>query len=68
MTLDSMLTKDHQILILFNIIKIFHKFKIFEYNKIQKFNNNADVRKQDFLMEEKISDCSGFVNEDVLHY
>ena len=37
--------------------------KIFEYNWIQKITNNANLRKQDFLSEEKISDRSRFVKK-----
>ena len=50
---------------LFNIIEIFNKFKIFEYHRIQNFSNNVDLRKQDFLSQEKISHRSHFVNKDV---
>ena len=34
----------------FDIIEIFNKF---EYHWIQKFTSNPDLRKQDFLSEEK---------------
>ena len=61
-----MLTKEHQIILLFNIIKIFHKFKIFEYHQIQNFINNMDLRKQVFLSVEKISELSGPVNKDFM--
>ena len=44
-------TKEHRIILLFNIIEIFNKFKIFEYHRIQKCTNNSDLRKQDFLSE-----------------
>ena len=38
-----------------NIIEIFHNNnKIFERHRIWKFRNNANLRKQDFLSEEKI--------------
>ena len=43
-----MLTKEHQIILLFNIIKLLNKFKIFEYHWIRKFSNNADLKKQDY--------------------
>ena len=56
-------TQNHQIILLFNIIKIFNKFKIFEYHQIQKYNN-INLRKQDFLSEEK-SHRSRFVIKDV---
>ena len=46
-------------MLLFNIIKIFDKFQIHEYHRNRKFTSNTDLRKQDFLSEEKISDrCS----------
>ena len=57
--------QNHQIMHLFNIIEIFNKFKIFEYHRIQNFSNNVDLRKQDFLSQEKISHRSHFVNKDV---
>ena len=57
-----MLTQELCILLLFNIIEIFNKFQIIEYHQIQKCTSNADLRKQDFLSEEKISHRSGFVN------
>ena len=59
-------TENCQIILLFNIIVIFRKFKVFEYQGIQKFSKNADLRKQNFLSEEKISHCSRFVNKDIL--
>ena len=38
-------------------------------NNIKKFTNNADLRKQDFLSEKIIIDCSHFLtnvnNEDI---
>ena len=34
-----------------------------EYHRIQKFTINTDLRKQDFLSEEKIIDRSCFVNQ-----
>ena len=41
----------------------------FKEHQIQKFTSNADLRKQDFLSEEKLSDCSRFWkkvnNEDI---
>ena len=58
--------ENHWINISFNIIEIFQKCKIFEYHWIQKFSNNADLRKQDFLSLEKISYHFRFVNKDVL--
>ena len=60
-------TKKHWVILLFNIIEIFHKLKIFEYHWIQKFTNNADLKKQDFLSEEKVSDRSCFVNKDLVN-
>ena len=51
------------IILLFNIIKKFQKFKLFEYYWIKKFSKNSDLRKQDFLSEEKISHPSCFVNK-----
>ena len=42
------------------------KFKIFKYHRIGKFSNNIDLRKLDFLSEEKISERSCFVNKDIL--
>ena len=53
-------------MLLFNIIKILKKLKIFEYHQIQKFSINADLRKQDFLSAEKISNHSRFVNKDIM--
>ena len=38
-------TKEHQIIPLFNIIKILNKFKIFKYHPILKFTNNTNFRK-----------------------
>ena len=58
-------TKEHRIILSFNIIEILNNFKIFEYQQNQKFTNNTDLRKQDFLREEKISQQSRFVNKDV---
>ena len=58
-------TKEQWIILLYNIIKLLNKFKIFEYNWIGKFSNKADLRKQDFLSEEKISDHSRFLNKDI---
>ena len=58
-------TKEHRIILSFNIIEILNNFKIFEYQQNQKFTNNTDLRKQDFLREEKISQHSRFVNKDV---
>ena len=64
-------TQNHWIILLFNIVKIFNKFKKFENLKIwkfvnQKFTNNLNLRKQEFLSVEKISVCICFVNKDVL--
>ena len=59
-------TQKHRIILLFNIIKILNKFKILEYHRIQKFTNNTDWRKQNFLSEEKISHPSRFVNKNFL--
>ena len=44
------------------------KCKIFEYHWIQKFSNYADLGKQDFLSQEKLSYRSRFVNKDVSQY
>ena len=49
----------------FNIIEILNKFKIFKYHQIGKYSNNIDLRKLDFLTEEKISERSCFVNKDI---
>ena len=59
------LTQNHQIIHLFNIIEIINKFKIFKYHRIGKFSINIDLRKQDFLSAEKMSECYGFVNKDI---
>ena len=45
---------------------MFNKFKKYEYHWIQKFTSNTNLRKQDFLSEEKISDHSCFENKNVL--
>ena len=60
---DLMVTsnENHQIIHLFNIIKILNKFKIFKYHRIGKFINIINLRKLDFLSEEKISERSRFV-------
>ena len=58
-------TQNHRIIHLFSIIKILNKFKIFQ-DRIRKFSNNIDLRKLDFLSQEKISECSRFVNKDIL--
>ena len=50
----------------FYIIKILNKFKIFKYHRMGKFSNNIDLKKLDFLSEEKISERSRFVNKDIL--
>ena len=47
---------------LFKIIEIFNKFKIFKYHRIGKFSNIINLRKHDFLSEEKISERSCLVN------
>ena len=50
-----------------NIIKLLFSFFFpFEDHRIGKFSNNIDLRKLDFLSEEKISECSSFVNKDVM--
>ena len=48
-----MRTQKRWVILLFNIIEIFNKFKKFENHQIQKLNCNTDLRKQDFLSEEK---------------
>ena len=50
--------ENHLIIHLFNIIEILNKFKIFKYHQIGKFINNIDLRKLDFLSEEKVSERS----------
>ena len=54
---------------MFNIIKIFKNFKIYDYHRIWNFTSNIDLRKQNFLSKEKISDHSRFLmnvkNEDI---
>ena len=47
-------------------LKILNKFKIFEDHRIWKFSNIIDLKKLDFLSEEKISEHSRFVNKYVL--
>ena len=42
---------------------IFFQFK---EHRIRKFSNDIDMWKLDFLREEKISECSSFVNKDVM--
>ena len=37
-----------------------------EYHQNQKFTNNTELRKQDFLIEEKISHHYRLVNKNVL--
>ena len=59
-------TQNHRTIHLFNIIKILNKFKIFKDHRIQKFSNNIDFRKIDFLSKEKISERSSFVNKHVM--
>ena len=49
-----------------NIDKICHSFKKLEYHRIGNFIYKIDFRKPDFLSEEKINECSRFVNKDVL--
>ena len=39
-----------------------------DYVELKKSTSNANLRKPDFLSEEKISDRSRFVNKDVSHY
>ena len=38
----------------------------FQDHRIKKFDNNIDLRKLDFLSPEKISECSHFINKDIL--
>ena len=45
--------ENHLIIHLFKIIEILNKFKIFKYHRIVKFSNIIDLRKLDFLSEEK---------------
>ena len=45
--------------------KYSNKYEIFEYHQIQKFSNNIDLRKVDFLSAEKISERSRFVNKKI---
>ena len=45
---------NHRKIHLFKIIEILNKFKIFKYHPIGKFNNIIDLRKLDFLSEEKL--------------
>ena len=52
-----------------NIIEllfIISYFFQFEDHQIGNLSNNIDFRKLDFLSEEKISQCSRFVNKDVM--
>ena len=60
------LIENHRKIHLFKIIQILNKFKIFKYHQIGKISNNIDLRKLDFLSEEKISERSRFVNKDIL--
>ena len=46
-------------------MKYLNKYEIFKYHRIQKFSNNIDLRKVDFLSAEKISEGSRFVNKDI---
>ena len=55
--------ENHLIIHLFMIIETLHKFKIFKYHRIGKFSNFINLRKLAFLSEEKISECSRFVNK-----
>ena len=57
--------ENHQIIHLTYIIEIFNTLEILEYIQIQNFSNNINLRKQDFLSQEKISHRSCFVNIDV---
>ena len=59
------LNQNHGILHLFNIIQILNKFKIFLNHQIKNFSNSIDLRKQDILSQEKISEHSRFVNKDI---
>ena len=43
-------TQNHQIIHLFNIVKILNKYKIFQDHRIRKFSNNINLRKLDFLI------------------
>ena len=53
--------ENHQKIHLFKIIKIWNKLKIFKYHRIGNFFNIIDLRKLDFLSEDKISERSRFV-------
>ena len=47
------------------MIEILNKFKICLNDRIGNFSNNIDLRKQDILSQEKISERSCFVNKDI---
>ena len=57
--------QNHQKILLFHNIKILNKFKIFKHHRIGNFSSNIDLRKQDILSQEKISERSRFVNKDI---
>ena len=45
-------TQNHRIILLFKIVEIF------KYHQIQKFTNNTDLRKQEFLSKEKVKNIT----------
>ena len=60
--LDSNIEWKSWIIHLSKIIEILNKFKIFKFHRIGKSINIIDLKKQDFLSAEKISERSCFVN------
>ena len=54
--------QNHRKIHLFNNIELLNKFKIFKHKII---SSNIDLRKQDILSQEKISERSRFVNKDI---
>ena len=49
MRLDVTLNQNHRIIFNLTSSKNLNKYEIFKYNQIQKFSNNIDLRKVDFL-------------------
>ena len=47
-------------------ISLKNNFFQFKKNWIWKFSNNVDLRKQDFLSAEKISERCQFVNKELI--
>ena len=43
--------ENHQIIHLFEIIKILNKFKILKYHRIEKFSNIIDLKKLDLFSQ-----------------